>query len=232
MEYFSSVNNTSHRPGCTGHRITTLGNLLTVLSVSLTKSSGEPIMSRMFMLMSGVALLATPALAQTAPDAGAAATAAPATPATPGAGVVTGAKVVDTAGADVGTIESVANGNAILSTGAAKVSVPISSFAKGPTALVFGMTKADIESKVAQASSAPVEITVGAVVNGPAGAKVGTVKEVAADGVTIASDTAQAKLPKASFAKGPSGLVIGMTPEQFDAAAKAAGGAKPAPSAS
>lgn len=180
-------------------------------------------------LMSGAALLATTAYAQ---DAAAPATATPAPAATPGAGVVAGAKVVDTAGADVGTIESVANGNAVLSTGTAKVSVPATSFAKGPNALVFGMTKADVESKVAQAASTPVDITVGAVVSGPAGAKVGTVKEVAADGVVIASETAQAKLPKASFAKGPSGLVIGMTPEQFDAAAKAAGGAKPTPSAS
>ena len=187
-------------------------------------------MYRSLMLLSGVALMAAPALAQTAAPAGDAATAAPAAAAMPGEGVVAGAKVVDTAGADVGTIESVANGTATLSTGAAKVSVPVSSFAKGPNALVFGMTKADVEAKVAQAASAPVEITVGAVVNGPAGAKVGTVKEVAADGVVVASATAQAKLPKASFAKGPNGLVIGMTPEQFDAAAKAAGGAKPAPS--
>ncbi|QJU56546.1 hypothetical protein HL653_00990 [Sphingomonas sp. AP4-R1] len=180
-----------------------------------------------FVLMSGAAMLAMPALAQTAAPA-----TAPTAAATPGEGVVTGAKVVDTAGAEVGTIESVASGNAILSTGAAKVSVPVTSFAKGPNALVFGMTKADIESKVAQASSAPVEITVGALVSDPSGAKVGTVKEVAADGVTVASDTAQAKLPKTSFAKGQSGLVIAMSPDQFDAAAKAAGGAKPADSAS
>ncbi|MDO6415718.1 hypothetical protein Q4F19_15110 [Sphingomonas sp. BIUV-7] len=187
-------------------------------------------MFRKLILMSGAALLAAPALAQTAAPADA--TAAPAAAATPGAGVVAGAKVVDTAGADVGTIESIANGTAVLSTGAAKVSVPATSFAKGPTALVFGMTKADIEAKVAQATSAPVEITVGAVVSDPSGAKVGTVKEVAADGVTVASETAMAKLPKASFAKGASGLVIAMTPAQFDAAAKAAGGTKPTPSAS
>ncbi|PZU07928.1 MAG: hypothetical protein DI605_13640 [Sphingomonas sp.] len=186
----------------------------------------------MFVLMTGVALIATPALAQTAPEAAGAATAAPAPAAAPGAGVVAGAKVVDTAGADVGTIESIANGNAVLSTGVAKVSVPVSSFAKGPNALVFGMTKADIESKVAQASSAPVEITVGALVSDPSGAKVGTVKEVGADGITVASDTAMAKLPKASFAKGEGGLVIAMSPAQFDAAAKAAGGAKPTDSAS
>lgn len=187
-------------------------------------------------LMAGAAFLAAPVLAQTAPAADPAAagasTAAPAPAATPGAGVVTGAKVVDTAGADVGTIESVANGTAVLSTGTAKVSVPIASFAKGPNALVFGMTKADVEAKVAQATSAPVEITVGAVVSDPSGAKVGTVKEVAADGVVVASEAAQAKLPKTSFAKGASGLVIAMTPAQFDAAAKAAGGAKPAASAS
>lgn len=189
-------------------------------------------MSRMLMLMSGVALLATPVFAQATPDPAAAPAATPAPTATPGAGVVAGAKVVDTTGADVGTIDSVTGGNAILSTGTAKVQVPATSFAKGPNALVFGMTKADIEAKVAQAASTPVEITVGAIVSDPSGAKVGTVKEVAADGVTVASDTAQAKLPKASFAKGASGLVIAMSPEQFDAAAKAAGGAKPAPSAS
>lgn len=198
-------------------------------------------MVRKLMLLSGAALLAAPALAQTAPAASQAPAASgtpTATPATgaPAAGttaeVAVGAKVVDTAGADVGTIESVAGPNVVLSTGTAKVQVPASSFAKGPNALVFGMTKADVEAKVAQASSAPVDITVGAVVSGPGGAKVGTVKEVADDGVVVASDTAQAKLPKTSFAKGTDGLVIGMTPAQFDAAAKAAGGATPNPTAS
>ena len=33
-----------------------------------------------------------------------------------------------------------------------------------------------------------------------------------------------AQLPKASFAQGPNGLTIGLTPEQFEAAAKAAAG--------
>lgn len=189
-------------------------------------------MYHQLLLLSGAALLSSAAFAQTAtPASGApATTAAPA--ATAGEGVVVGAKVVDTAGAAVGTIESVTNGTATLSTGAAKVAVPVTSFAKGPDALVFGMTKVDLEAKVAQAAAAPVEITVGAVVSDPTGAKVGTVKEIAADGVVIASAAAQAKLPKASFAKGPTGLVIAMTPAQFDAAAKAAGGAKPAASAS
>jgi len=197
-------------------------------------------MVRKLLLLSSSLVLAGPALAQATtatPPAAGAATTAPAAGAatattTPGAGVVQGAKVVDTTGADVGTIESVANGNAVLSTGTAKVSVPVASFAKGPNALVFGMTKADVEAKVAQASAAPVEIAVGATVADQSGAKVGTVKEVAADGVTVDSGTAVAKLPKTAFAKGQSGLIIAMSPAQFEAAAKAAGGAKPASTAS
>lgn len=194
-------------------------------------------MVRKLLLLSSSLMIAGPVFAQAttapAPAAGATAgTTASTAATTPGAGVVQGAKVVDTTGAEVGTIESVANGNAVLSTGAAKVSVPVTSFAKGPNALVFGMTKADVEAKVAQASAAPVEITVGALVSDQSGAKVGTVKEVAADGVTVDSGTAVAKLPRTAFGKGQSGLVIAMSPAQFEAAAKAAGGAKPAASAS
>lgn len=146
---------------------------------------------------------------------------------TPAAAVTTGAKVVDTAGAPVGTIESVANGVATLSTGAAKVNVPIASFAAGASGPVIAMTKTEIEAKAAEATTA-VTIAVGASVMDSAGAKVGTVKAVNGDMITVASASASAQLPKASFAKGDTGLVIGMTAAQFDAAAKAAGGAKPA----
>ncbi|WP_174275288.1 hypothetical protein [Sphingomonas bacterium] len=181
-------------------------------------------------------MLTAPALAQTttpAPDAATpAATTAPATP-----NVTAGAQVVDTAGAAVGSIESVTNGIATLSTGTTKVGIPIASFAAGDGKLVLAMTKAQIDAKgapaaqasaAASAAAAPVAITVGTAVKDQAGAKVGTIKAVNGDMVTVASETASAQLPKSSFAKGPDGLMIGLTAAQFEAAAKAAGGGKPA----
>ena len=88
--------------------------------------------------------LAGPALAQATPDA-AAAPAATATPAK--AQVAAGAKVVDTAGADVGTIESVTNGVATLSTGTHRAGIPIASFAPGDGKLVLALTRAQVDAQ-------------------------------------------------------------------------------------
>lgn len=169
---------------------------------------------------------ATPPAAEPAAAAPAPATAAPtaAAPAAAPTAVAAGQQVTDTAGAAVGSIEAVNNGVATLSTGTTKVAVPVSSFAMGPKGPVIGLTKTEIEAKAAAASK-PVNIAVGTEVKGPAGATVGTVKAVTGDMVTVASATASAQLPKTAFAQGDGGLVIGMTPAQFDAAAKAAGGA-------
>lgn len=164
--------------------------------------------------LAGSALLALPAFAQ------ATQTTAPA-PATGAAAVTAGANVVDTAGAPVGTIESVSGANAVLSTGTVKAAIPVASFAKGPKGLVIGITKADLEAKVAQATK-PTEIAAGMAVNGPGGAAVGKVDSVAGDLVTVATANTKVQLPKTAFAQGQTGLVIGMTAEQLDAAAKAA----------
>jgi hypothetical protein len=168
---------------------------------------------------------ATPApAAQTMPQPASAAPAAAATTAAPTA-VAAGQSVVDTAGAPVGTIEAVNNGVATLSTGTTKVGVPVTSFAMGPKGPVIGLTKTEIEAKAQQATQS-LTINVGAEVTGAGGAKVGTVTAVNGDLVTVASATASAQLPKKAFAQGSSGLVIGLTAAQFEAAAKAAGGAK------
>lgn len=188
------------------------------------------------------ALIAVPALAQSTAPIATNPTPSPAntpaagrSPATAGAPtnatITAGAQVIDTAGGSVGTIESVTNGIAMLSTGTSKVGVPVGSFAQGPNGLVFGMTKVEVDAKASaaaqEAAATPIEFTVGAAVTGPSGAAIGTVKAVSGDLVTVASSAASAQLSKSAFAKGPSGLMIGMTPAQFDAAAKAAGGAKP-----
>ena len=182
------------------------------------------------LLMAGAALFAAgPLLAQTAP-AGQAATGATTTGAAPTAAAATGAPQVsvgatvsDTSGGQVGTISAVANGTATIDTGTAKAAVPITSFGKGPSGLVLGMTKAQLEAAVA-AKAQPAQIAVGNTVNGPQGNSVGTVTAVSGDLVTVQTATTKVQLPTKAFAQqSPGTLVIGMTAAQLDAAAKAAG---------
>jgi hypothetical protein len=177
-------------------------------------------MKHLVFALAGTAVLASPAFAQATQTAPAPTTTVTA-PASAGAAVTAGASVVDTKGQPVGTIESVSNGNAVLSTGTAKAAIPVSSFAKGPNGLVIGISKADLEAQVAQATK-PQQISVGMAVSGPGGAPVGKVDAVSGELVTVATANTKAQLPKTAFAQGPNGLVISMTADQLDAAAKAA----------
>ena len=180
-------------------------------------------MKYLVLALAGSAAMALPAFAQATQSAPASASA------TAGAGVTAGAAVFDASGNPVGTIESVSGANAVLSTGTVKASIPVASFGKGAKGLVVGITKADLEAQVAAATK-PTEITAGMAINGPQGNPVGKVDSVNGDMVTVATATTKVQLPKSAFAQGPNGLVIGMTAEQLDAAAKAAG-ATPTPQA-
>ena len=62
------------------------------------------------------------------------------------ADVQAGAQVRDQNGAPVGTIESVDGEAAVLSTGAVRAEIPISSFGKDSQGLVIAMTRAQIEA--------------------------------------------------------------------------------------
>jgi siroheme synthase len=161
-------------------------------------------------LISGTA--AMPLLAQTAT------TAAPAT-----ASVTAGATVLDTKGGSVGTVASVANNVAVVDTGTVKAGIPTSAFAQGDKGLVIAMTKAELEA-AAQGSQAQVAaaITAGAAVADTSGAAVGKIDSVDGGFAVVATPNAKVRLPKTAFAKGPNGLVIGMTLAQLEAAAKGA----------
>lgn len=184
-------------------------------------------MKYMVFALAGSAILASPAFAQASQTQPAATATAPAAQTQPAAtasaapSVTVGTSVVDTKGQPVGTIESVSGANAVLSTGTAKASIPVSSFAKGPNGLVIAISKADLEAQVAQATK-PQQINVGMAVSGPGGAPVGKVDAVSGDLVTVATAKTKAQLPRTAFAQGPNGLVIAMTADQLDAAAKAA----------
>jgi preprotein translocase subunit YajC len=68
------------------------------------------------------------------------------------ANVTAGAKVADAQGGAVGTIESVSGANAVISTGTAKATLPLTAFAQGPNGLVIGMSKPDLEAAIAMAT--------------------------------------------------------------------------------
>ena len=61
-------------------------------------------------------------------------------------------KVYDSAGAEIGKIDSATATNAVVSTGKARVAIPLSSFAKGEKGLVIGMTKAEFEAAASAAA--------------------------------------------------------------------------------
>ncbi|PTQ08562.1 hypothetical protein CLG96_15315 [Sphingomonas oleivorans] len=144
------------------------------------------------------------------------------------ANVTVGASVKDTSGGAVGTIEKVEGNLATLSTGNSKVNLPLTSFGGGPDGLVIAMTKAEVDAAAsgaqakAQADTAAA-IAEGAAVNDKTGAPLGTIEKVEGEFATVATSTAKVRLPKTAFAKGPSGLMIGLSAAELDAATKAAG---------
>lgn len=139
----------------------------------------------------------------------------------------TGATVYDPSGAVVGTIESIKGDIAVVATGANKVPLGTSSFgagAKGPT---LAVTKAQLDATAAKATAdataaASAQIQPGAVVYGTDNDKVGTVKAVDAQHITLTTATGDAKLPRNAFGIGKKGVTVGVTSAQLEAAVAAA----------
>lgn len=168
---------------------------------------------------------AAPAPAAAAPAADAAAAAPAAAPAK--VNVTAGAAVLDATGGAVGTVASVTGDTAVVDTGTVKAGIPIASFAQSDKGLHISMTKTELEAaaKGAQAGAQGdilASLTPGTAISDPKGGAVGKVDSVDGDFVVVATTNAKAKLPKTAFAKGPNGVVIGMTMAELEAAAKGA----------
>lgn len=141
--------------------------------------------------------------------------------------VTVGATVIDTTGNPVGTIEQVSGDLAVLSTGTNKVSLPLTSFGAGEKGPVIAMTRAEVDAAASGAAAAAkaeliAQLSKGAAVSDPSGAKVGTVEAVEGEFATVATANSKVRLPLTAFAKGANGPVIAMTAAELDAAAKSA----------
>lgn len=177
-------------------------------------------------LFAAAAALPTLAQAQTAP--------APAAPAAaPAAATATvGAAVVDTGGAQVGTVEAVTPQAVLINTGTTKVGVAPQSLTGGAKGLTIAMTKAQLDAAGAQqaqqtAAALQQKLVPGATVTGAGGASVGTVKATDGQYVTVTTTKGDVKLPVSGFGPAANGVVVGLTQAQIDQATagnSAAGG--------
>ncbi|WP_174296838.1 hypothetical protein [Sphingomonas bacterium] len=133
--------------------------------------------------------------------------------------VAVGAAVSDQSGAPVGTIETIADGNAVISTGTNKVAVPLTAIGPGANGLVTTVTRAQLD---ATAAAGPAQVKAmlvpGASVKGKEGTEIGTVKAADDKLVTITTGKGDVRVPAESFAVQSGGLVVGMTADQFAAA--------------
>jgi len=109
-----------------------------------------------------------------------------------------GATVTDPAGGTVGTITAIDGANLTLRTDRHDVPLPVSSFTATDSAVLFGMTQAQLNAAIeaaaarAQAAFAPVQALDG-------------------ETVTIQLGNGLVRLPRGAFAAGPDGLVTGAT---------------------
>ncbi|MES2337417.1 MAG: hypothetical protein V4537_04895 [Pseudomonadota bacterium] len=144
------------------------------------------------------------------------------TPAT----LVAGVAVVDTAGASVGTVESVNGPLAVIDTGTHKVSYPVTSITLAPGGAIIALTKAQLDASfVEQRAKAQADLKARLVAGTPVFAsdgttQLGTIKSVDAEFVTIGA-TRDVRIPIAGFGLAQTGVAIGVTAADF---AKAAGG--------
>jgi hypothetical protein len=63
-----------------------------------------------------------------------------------------GATVYDSTGAVIGTVDSFTSSSATINTGKVRAAIPLSSFGKGDTGLVIGMSKSEFEAAASAAT--------------------------------------------------------------------------------
>lgn len=177
-----------------------------------------------FALIASAALAAGPAFAQTTAAPAQASAAQPA--ATPAPQFAVGASVYGPGGNPVGTIQTVGPDYAIVKTDRHQVTLPKTAYAARPQGgLVIGLSRDALNASVDEAMAKLATLmSPGGTVYGTQGGTIGTIEAVEGDLVTVKLASGKAvRLPKAGFAPGPQGLVVGFTAEQLEAQVSAAG---------
>lgn len=143
-----------------------------------------------------------------------------AAPAAPAMAQAVGMQVVDSTGAPVGTVTAIKGDNLEVKTDKHEALLPKSGFTLNNGKLLFGMTQAQLDSKIEQAAAASQKaIAAGATVNGIAGTPVGKIDAVDSDNVTMTLTSGKKiKVPTKGLRGNADGTVtIGYTAEQLEA---------------
>jgi hypothetical protein len=138
-----------------------------------------------------------------------------------------GAVIYDTAGAEVGTVDSMTANAVIVSTGTSKVAIPPASFGASANGPVLAATRAQLDAAAtAAAAGAKAELAAklvpGAEVHGTGGTVLGKIKASEGDTVLVETAKGEVRVPAAGFSSGAAGLMLGMSATEFDAAVAAA----------
>lgn len=164
----------------------------------------------------GTAMIPTSASAQTSAPA----------PAPAPAGPTVGATVYDAQGAEVGKIESISGGNAVVFTGTNRGTIPLTSFGTSPKGPTLGMTRAELDAAATQAAAAAgdqlrARLTPGTEVRGTGGAVLAKVKALDGDNVVLTTPKGEVRVPIAGVGVNAQGVFFNMTQAEFDAAVAA-----------
>lgn len=150
-----------------------------------------------------------------------------AAPAAQASAAKVGDTIYDDAGVEVGKIESINAGVAVVFTGTNRASVPITSFGTSPKGPTFGMTKAQLDEAAAKAAASAsadmrAKLVEGTDVYGKNGAAIAKIKSVDGDNVALTSAKGDVTVPITGLGSNAQGLYLGMTQAEFDAAVVAA----------
>ena len=140
--------------------------------------------------------------------------------AAPAAAQSVGMQIVDTTGAPVGTVTAVQGDNLQIKTDKHEALLPKASFTLNNGKLLFGLSQAQLDSKIEESAAASQKaIVAGATVNGAGGTSVGKIEAVDADKVTIALASGKRIAVPSSGLRGNSDgtVTIGYTAAQLDA---------------
>ncbi|WP_114951085.1 hypothetical protein [Sphingosinicella terrae] len=123
-----------------------------------------------------------------------------------------GATVKDPQGGEVGRVASVDGEFVVVQTDRHAARLPVSSFTPTAEAVLFGLTRDQLNAQLDQAiAQAQASIAVGAVVHDREGTPIGPIQAMDAETITVSVGEQPVRLPRSSVAPGQAGLRIGAT---------------------
>jgi hypothetical protein len=140
------------------------------------------------------------------------------------ASVTAGATVYDPQGGEVGKVDSVTNGVAVVNTGTHSVALPVDKFATSDKGPVISVTKVELDKIAADADAQAAAqldaaLVAGAAVVDNAGAALGTIDKIDGDNIILTTEKGPVTFTHKYFAVGADGKLMALvTKDQVFAA--------------